>query len=46
MTGKSETVSSNPASLVVAMLSAIKTSDDFRRCDQNWRNAFCRSGAG
>ena len=43
MTGKSGTVSSNPASLVVAMVSAIKTSDDFRRCDQNWRNAFCRS---
>ena len=20
-----------------------QTSDDFRRCDQNWRNAFCMS---
>ena len=46
MTGKSETACEYPASLVVAMLSAIKSQMIFRRCDQSWRNAFCRSSAG
>ena len=45
MTGKSETVSEYPASLVVAMFERYQTSDVFRRCDQNWSNAFCRSSA-
>ena len=40
MTGKPETVSEYPASLVVAMLRAYQTSDDFRWCDQSWRTAF------
>ena len=46
MTGTSETACEYPASLVVAMLSAIKTSDDFRWRDQSWRLALCRSRAG
>ena len=36
MTGKSATASEYPASLVVAMLSAISNPDDFRGCDQSW----------
>ena len=40
MTGKPETVSEYPASLVVATLRTYQTSDDFRWCDQSWRTAF------
>ena len=43
MTGKSETVSECPCG---SNVQSYQTSDDFRWCDQNWRDAFCRSSAG
>ena len=46
MTGKSETACEYPASLVVAMLSAIKRQMISDGAIRVWRNAFCRSSAG
>ena len=46
ITRNPETVSEYPASRVVENVESHQTSDDFRWCDQNWKNAFCRSSAG
>ena len=45
MTGKSEAASEYPASLVVAMLSAIKRQMISDGAHQSRRTAFCRSSA-
>ena len=46
MTGKSEKVSEYLASIVVAMLSAMKRQMISDGAIRNWRNAICRSSAG
>ena len=46
MTGNPDTVPEISCITCGSNVESHQTSDDFRRCDQNWRNAFCRPSAG